>query len=468
MYDRIVTTRRSNLFVVETILALLVLFAIDLFFFPSKPAFQNVNPNPLWLLILLIPARYGRNAGLFCSTIVSAYFFVAYMAQFGLDIFFEEPLLFRYPFLFFLIGFLLGEIKSIFILREDYLTKRMEEVQNLNEKLNHENDIIKEAHRDLSKDIATRQDSLSMLYKMTNEFSSTDESHIYQGLLDCLVEYLKIEECSFYALEGPELHLKVSHGWKDYYRRLDTIQMGKGMVGLVAQRRDVLSIKDFVLGKAVTQDDDLGVLGDCVLAIPVITSQEDFYGVVSVEKIPLLKLTEATIHNARIVCELAADSLKTAQTLKAMQATQIHDKDLGLYKYHYFEKRLEEEFLRSLNYMLPLSVIIFKWENLGKRDPARKNALLKSITALIHSSLHPFDVLATGPTAEVPMVLLLATTARNKAEDLKIKIIQKIAEYELNELLTDGKVSDSIVVQDYNPHLMNNAKDLLKQAGLSV
>lgn len=466
MYDRIVEAKRSNFFFVETIFVLTLLLAINTIFFPNLPAFKGIDPNPLWIVVIMIPARYGRNAGLFASTMASAFFLSFYAAKFGIDIFFEEPMMLRYPFLFFLVGFLLGEIKHVFILRTDYLTNRLTEVQNLNDKLAEENELIKDAHKHLSQEMATRQDSLSFLYQITSKFDVANFADIYKSLLDSLISHLGVEECSLYEREGNILVLREKRGWQDYHRRPESIEIGNGLVGIAAKTLNTKSIKDFVLRREMPSESAGDVLGDSVLAIPIVGPYNKLYGVVSVEKMPLLKMTDSSIQTARIICELAATSMKNANVLKSMQESQIENPELGLFKYHYFLNRLDAEMLRSLNYMLPLSVVACHWPVLARREQERQAALLRSIANLIKSKLRAFDVLATGPIPEVPLVLLLATTAKGQAEELKARILEKVEEYNLGNLLTESSLDESIRVQDYNPHTMSTSHDMLEHVGL--
>ncbi|MBT3182009.1 MAG: GAF domain-containing protein [Deltaproteobacteria bacterium] len=465
MYDRIIQIKRSKLFYLETAFLLVIFFTINAYFFPKSPAFRGITPNPLWVVILIIPARYGRNGALFASAATSLFFVGYYSALFGLDILFDNPWLFRFPFLFMLVGFLLGELKTVFIIREDYLTNRIQELQNLNEKLVREHDIIKEAHKDLSEDIATKQDSLTIFHGVMDRLNSFNSDEIYHGLIESLADFLNIEECSIYELEGNILKLKLNKGWKDYHKRPDSIEIGKGLAGIAASRLTPVTIKSFLSGnKKDVQEMD--VMGDCLFAIPIVDQNEHLYGVISVEKMPFIKLTDATIQTARIICEIAATSLGNAALYNSMADKQIFDEKFGIFRYGYFLTRLNEEFLRSLNYMTPLSIIVFKWSSIEAQSAENKKALLSSIISLVKNQLRSFDVTSTGPINEVPLVILLAMTPKEKATSMKESIIEKLKEYSLDQLISEENLSDTIVVQDYNPNTMNDYRDMLKQVGL--
>lgn len=466
MYDRIVRIERTKMFIPEIAIGVAILLAINIILLSDKPGFEGISPNPYWIIVIAIAARYGRIGGTLAGIATALVFAGHHYVAEGMDVFYDNPWILRFPFFFILIGFLIGEIKTIFILREDYLSSRVEELQNYNDKLKKEMAILKEAHKGLSVDVATTTDTITILNEITAKLKSTQPAEIYRGILESLHDYMDAEECSFYALEGNLLTLKESLGWKDYYRRPTTQELGKGLVGMSAQKLRPFSIKDMVLKKAAREMGDMDVLGDTLLAIPVIGLEDRVYGVASIEKMPLLKLTDAMIRTTNIICELAASSLNNAYSFMVMEQQQIKEKGFDIFKYHYFLTRLEEEFNRSWNYMLPLSLIAFRWEGLMRLEDEKLKAAFESIITLIHSSLRSFDVLAKGPTDDVPLVLLLATTSGPQATSLKQTFIEKIEDYGLAQELTDTPLVDSIITADFNPNKVTMARELLKLIGL--
>lgn len=466
MYEQIIKTKRTKLYLVETILALAVALAINVFLMPNRPAFEGVDPNPLWIVVIGIAARYGRNGAIFAGVMTSLLFFGHYTFVYGTNVFLDDLWLLRFPFLFMLVGFMIGEIKQVFNLREDYLLARMEELENQNDKLKKENDIIKEAHRDLSMDVATNQDTITILNEMTGRMKSLNAATIYRGILDNFKDYLGAEECSFYSMEGNLLTLKCSLGWKDYYRRPETYEKGHGLVGLAAANAKMITIKDVLLKRVPTTIEQMDMLGDSVLAIPVLGLEDQVFGIASIEKIPLLKLTDSSLQTARTICDLASSSLTNAMSFSSMEEKQIKDAEYNIYKYPFFLTRLEEEFLRSLNYMLPLSIMAFHWPKLAELPPERQRPIMESIVTLVRSNMRSFDVLSRGPVRGVPLVLMLATTSGPQASGLKQKMADKIMEYGFDKALTDKPFAETIAISDFNPNKVKSANDMLKVLGL--
>jgi hypothetical protein len=466
MYDRIVRIKRSRLYIVETLVAIAILAAINLIFLPDRPAYEGISPNPLWIVVLAMAGRYGRMGALFASALVTVFFFADYLALRGIDAFYDDPWILRFPFLFILVGFMLGEIKTVFILREDYLTNRVEELVSSNEKMTKEMAVVKEAHKGLTIDVASTTDTITILNEITSRLKSIDAKEILKGMLESFRDYLDVEECSFYEQEGNLLTLRESIGWKDYYRRPESYELGQGLIGLTAERRRTMSIKDAVLKKRHDQEKAVGMLGDSVITIPLIGMNEMLYGVASIEKIPLLKLTDSTIQTMRVIAGLAASALNTAYSFKMLEQKQIKEKDFDIFRYHYFLSRLDEEFNRSWNYMLPLSLMAFRWEKIEVLDEEQFKRMMNTIIALVTSHVRTFDVLAKGPTKDTPLVLLLATTSGPQANDLKEKFIARINEYGFADALTSSKLEDSIAIGNFNPNSIKSSQEMLKLIGL--
>lgn len=465
MFDRIITVKRTRYYWVETVAGLAVLVIINALFFPKSPGYLGIDPNPLWIVVIGIAARYGRNGALFAG-IASAVVFASYLISFGgMDIFYDDLWLLRFPFLFILVGFLIGEIKTVFILREDYLTNRIEELKNLNDKLSQENSILREAHKDLTIDVATKQDTITVLNEITGRLKSTDPAQIYNGVLSSLKENMEIEECSLYVMEGDVLRLFRSVGWKEYYKRPRTYRLGEGLVGLAAKKRRTVSIKDYLLKRHVAEETS-DMIGDSILALPIVGLENNVYGVASIEKMSLLSLTESSIQTANVICDLAASSLNNAYAFKDLGEKQIRDERYDIFKYHYFISRAKEEFLRSSNYMIPLSTVAFKWPRLASLPDNKKVPLLESVITLIRSSLRAFDVLAIGPTEEFPLVLLLATTSGAQAKALIDKLITHMKDYGLDKVVSDEPVEGTAILSAFDPNTMSSADDLLRPLGI--
>ncbi len=466
MFERIVKIKRTTYYVPETIVGIAVLVLLNVIVWPANPAYVGIDPNPYWIIVLAIAARYGRNGALFAGTLSAIVFLLHNIAVGGLDVFYDDLWLLRFPFLFILVGFMLGEIKTVFILREEYLTNRVEELENMSERLLGENGIIKEAHRNLTIELATKQDTITILNEITGRVKSLSPDEVYKGVLDSFRENIGAEECSFYEMEGDHLKFRFSLGWKDYYRRPEFYACGDGLIGTAANARHAVSIKDFVLKRHVINEDRPDMIGDSVLAVPIVGFEGHVFGVASVEKIPFLNLTESAIQTAKVICELAASSLNNAYVFRDMKEKQIRDDTYDIFKYHYFVARVNEEFLRSYNYMIPLSAMTFKWPKLASLAQEKRSALIESLITLLKKSLRPFDVLARGPNDEMSFVLLLSTTSGPQAEALKKKIIEHMRSYEFDKAVSDEPIEGTIKITAFDPHTMNYGGDFLARMGL--
>lgn len=466
MFDRLVRIKRTNYYTFETAIAIAVLIAINKIYAAKYPSFLGIDPNPYWLVVLAMAARYGRKGAIFSGILTAIAFCVGLFISGGFDVFYDDMWVLRYPLLFMLVGFMIGEIRTVFILREDYLTKRVQELQNLNDQLRHENDIIKEAHRSLSVDMATQRSAITVLNDITGRLKSMDPDEVYLGILKSFVENLNVEECSFYEKLGDELVLKHSLGWKEYYNRPKSYKLGSGYVGIAAVEKKILSIKDEVMGRHEPGEVESDMVADSLIAVPVVGLEERVFGVASIEKMPFLKLTELSIETVRVIAELAASSLNNSYAFKGIMERQIHDEEIGTFRYHYFLSRLKEEFLRSVTYMIPLSAISMNWSKIKEMDDEKKKTVLRSIAKIVQSSLRPFDVLARGPIGDIPLVLLLSTTSGNQAKALSDKIVDYMKGYGFDKIVSEKPIGETLRITEFKPNSMAGPDDFLKEMDL--
>ncbi|MCH6559651.1 hypothetical protein IH799_04765, partial [candidate division KSB1 bacterium] len=105
---------RKYYFIFETLIGMAILLAIDIAFLKNTSVYQNIHPHPYWIVILLIACRYGTVQGALAGGL-TAIVYIAISAKTG-EINFSHDVfprgVFKYPFLFILVGGILGEIRS--------------------------------------------------------------------------------------------------------------------------------------------------------------------------------------------------------------------------------------------------------------------------------------------------------------------------------------------------------------------
>lgn len=463
---RVTGVFRERSYIPEAVVGLAALVAFNALVLPHRPAFEGVDPNPFWIVVVAIAARYARSGALFAGVLTSAVFLGYLIASGGIDALYDDLWLLRFPFLFVLVGFLLGEVRTAFLLREEYLTSRLREVERLNEKLTNESDVVKEAHRELTSLVAHRQDTIVTLHEITERFKSPEPDAIFHGILEGFHRDLGAEECSLYIAEGTRLRLAQSFGWKDYHHRPASYPVGQGLVGVAAQTRQLLSVKDFVLRRHAPGGEPPDVMGDSLLAVPIVGLEDRLYGVASIEKLSLLKMTESTIQTARVICDLAASALNCAFISQRAEAQQVGDDRLGLFPYSHFLARLDEEGQRAAVYGSPFAAMAFRWPGLRGGGDERTVSLAASAIAVVKARLKPLDVLAHGPDDETPLVLLLVAADAAAGEAARRDIIARLKEYGLDRKIADRPIEDTIAVAASSPAAPEDGEACLKALGL--
>lgn len=320
MNDKILFMKRTKCFYAETLVCIVVFILANIIMWPSNPAFLGVDPHPYWIVVLAMAIRYGRPGALFSSLVCSTVFVGWLAGTFGIWIFIDNPLFLRFPFLFALAGFLIGEVKSGFNVREEMVLQKVQELTAINEQLSRNEEVISEAHRKISEDLALRQDTITILSKIVLRLEGCESIKIYEGILESFEEHLNAAECSIYELNGEELILKLTKGWKENCQRPRILSISHEMMGRSIRERRTISIKEY-LSENLTGD-----IGDMLLVIPVISKLGQIFALASIEKIPFSSFTSRMVHTASVICELAGERLACLSETLPQIDEKIYDK----------------------------------------------------------------------------------------------------------------------------------------------
>ena len=193
-------------YVGETLLLTGVMVVINLAFLPGKPGFLGVEPNPFWVPVLLMAARYGFRAGLL-SSLICAGTYLGLLSVRVRDqlISFRDLFGWSYakPAVLFIAG---GVVLGMLVERHRQRGKRL---QQENEALSAENQELARGEkelRDVNVELASRvvgaTETLPLLYKYAKRLNDLDVDQIYTALTDLVVEVIRAGRCAVYLVES--------------------------------------------------------------------------------------------------------------------------------------------------------------------------------------------------------------------------------------------------------------------------
>ncbi len=371
----------------EAFTGVIALTVINLIFFRSDPGFVNVSPHPYWIIVLLTASRYGFNGGLFAGSIAAiAYFGFTLLSVPDLALVdFKSLSMWGKPALFFIVGIVLGELRELNIKEYNLLSEERDAYKDAFGKIKTKFDVLSEAKQEIDTRIISQENTLGTLYEAAQGLRSLSEESIFPAVLEILRDFMSVENCSIYTLEGDEFKLNTAmrHGKSPLP---DTVPYYEGLMGLAAEDKKTVSIKDVANQESMP----LGI----IISAPILAdNQKHVIGVLNVEKMPFMKFNSDSVRVAGLVADWCGSSIENATIFKETKNKLIADEMIDAYTYDYFKRRLHEEFVRSRRYQLDLSLILLEFPSLENASDEGREDVLMAFSMILKNQVREIDIL---------------------------------------------------------------------------
>ena len=345
--------RFAQSWLVEAMLSLLLLSAVNFYLFSGDIGYTKASPHPYWLVVVLVAVRYGFGGG-FWAGVLAAIFFVGFRmlraAPAPLD--FADLGLWVQPLLFLSAGIVLGEIREQQKRRFEGVELEISERQRAYERLEKQYKALGKAKKEIDGHIISQEQTLYTLYEAAQALRSLDEKDICPAALDLLREYMHVNECSIYVLEDEVLKLKAAIREEGGVAPA-SLPRDAGMVGRALLHGEAVSLNKH-LRTEIPKD------GPVIVSPIHHPSNATALGIVAVDKMPFLKFTPESVKMVSMIADWCGASLINARVHKGAKSKLIVDEILQAYTSDYLKQRLLEEFLRARRYELPLSILVLR------------------------------------------------------------------------------------------------------------
>lgn len=395
----------KRVYLLEAILGMGFIIAVNLLFFKENIGFVDVSPHPYLLVILPIATRYGFAGGLFSGILAGVCYFIFKAATFP-DVSILDVMAFDVwgkPLMFIVIGAVLGEIRQVQMDRYNEMVVRHQELQaNYDRQMEHL-EALSKAKEEVDTRIVSQEHTLATLYEATLNLRSLEIQDIYPAILELLNDYTGAQECAIYIRSKKGLTLKGAitlNGTKppETMRLSDS---GLAMKALKTKRTQSLNTE--------IREDQMPER-DVLIAAPITTSDDSkVMGVIEILSMPFVKFTPTNVQMADLIADWCGAALENALIYNKTKDKLIADDATNAYRFDYLKKRLEEEFFRARRYKLELSLLVMDFLGPEKLEPAMAQAALQEISLVLKSKIRNIDLLFLNKKPN-SFVLVLPTT----------------------------------------------------------
>ncbi len=419
----------------ECVLGLLILIAINKYFFPENPAFVSCHPHPYLFLILLIACRYGARSGVFTALLATAILWFWASPSASLKVWEKLDVTIVHGLIFFLTGGFFGHLRSTHIQREENLCLQVEKNEKRADELTKRNNTLQSFSNELESRILTDINSFTALYHISKNLERLDVSEICKNVPDIIARHLAAEQCSIYLFEDNVLRLSGSYGWQDTLNFRKTIPLDNSMIGLACSKKISLSVRDFL-----DSPEEISFMGESIMCAPLISTNGTLLGAINIESMPFLNSTHASMSIFKVLSEWISQALDNAMYFELVKSHSIEDELLEIYNRKYLNQRLSEEFARSKIYYLPLSLALIKIIPFESQNHRSRLEEIKVAVAYLRTQCRNIDIL-TRYTEEIQLAILMTTTSDEESIERTGQI-----EKELGSMLPKNDNNDRLKI----------------------
>jgi hypothetical protein len=403
--------------ILEVIALLIILFLID-FFVGSGNRFVNIEPNPLWIILLLVLFQYSINEA-FITILLMCIFLYAWnlppqlATQSIFEYYFSLSLT---PLLWLGMAILLGGLKLRNSFKVYAMEKELEDAKMKEKVISDSFTKLKGTNRVLELRLSEELGSAIKIYKAAVTLEDLASDNQIDGVNKIVASILNPDKFSIYIKSEDGLTLSSNYAWDSndkYLKKFDkNSEIYKAIVG---EKRILVTFND---------TSELLLNHEGIIAGPLIDSNTgEVFGMLKIEKMTFQSLNLRTVQIFTLLCEWIGLTLRKMFNVQKMASETITGHNHRAYSYAFLQA--QTEFLETLAQRMGfhLTKLNIRMVNSGELSVDDRRQAVALMATAIKSSLRKTDLLFDAREKGEEYALLLCGTGEEYI-NLVIKKIQ--------------------------------------------
>lgn len=392
--------------IVETI-GLLVLFVLaDVIFFDGN-RFWDVNPHPFWIVVILIAAQYGTAEGIFAAAMATLVYLFGNMPvqPEGMDRYDYLYDVAINPILWFVVGWLLGELRSRHVRERNRLIKELDDSQQREELISDSYKFVKNRKESLEVQVSGQLTSAIEAYRAAKSVETLDPKSVMQGVERLVKSVLGPQKFSLYIFHENKLTATILHGWHPSDTYAQEIDSYSPLYQAVVGQQETLVIAN--------EQHEQSLDGQGIMAGPIIDPEtRRVVGMLKVEQMDFISLSLNTVETFRALCEWIGTALINARNYQTVKSESIVNPERGILTYNYFKRQSDYLAKLAKRVGFDLTVLVIKIADPKSMGDADRVTIARQIGESVKTVLRNVDLAFEYQTeGEEYSILLPATNA---------------------------------------------------------
>lgn len=333
---------------IGTIEALVGIVALTIigFVVPGHWGLLDIQPHPLWIVVIAIAIRYGAASGYIAGSVAAASYTLFLWVDPDLRLHTPHMQQMVQPFLLLIGGIVVGELTRSQHRRLTTAQQHHQQMRESSRKLIQHQQVLAGENAELKRRIMNQSASLLTLHRVARTLNVLQVEAIYPAILDVVSYVFEAEASALYLWREGQLELHI--GTPESYPPVIS-SATDGVMGRALRESRIVTIHDRLM-----DEDPQAIVDDPVMmAGPLLGRDTQILGIVAVGQLPFGKLNRPSIRTFQILLDWSSTALANALEYeelqrKAMAAQALRDSVSTLAPMTHHDQAEQEELVPVL------------------------------------------------------------------------------------------------------------------------
>jgi len=255
----------------------------------------SYSPHPFWIIVILISAQYGTQAGLLAAFVATVLYLTGPLPKQSLIQENNEYifLLLKIPLLWFVTALILGELRMKHIRERDRLMIIASTTTAREKQLADSYEALKRVKERLELHVASETPTALMIIQAFINFQKCEKDEIIPKACELINILIAPEKFSIYLLQSNKLVLVYAEKWEDDDHYAKSFSSNSPIFREIVDAKRIISL-------TTGDTDSLGAEG--IIAAPILASPtSNVIGMIKIELMPFQQIKLATMESLRMI-----------------------------------------------------------------------------------------------------------------------------------------------------------------------
>ncbi|MBN2535742.1 MAG: hypothetical protein JXB88_22880 [Spirochaetales bacterium] len=366
--------------ILETLFFTALCLLVNYLFFRSDMGFLKIPLHPFWIIIILIPIRYGLLEGLLSALFAGGCYYL-------FAILFASDYSLTYPLLFILTAGILGQNRDVLDRKYNRVETRLKTMSDKLEAFKKRETTYRDTLDHFEHTIATQFSDAMDMFKELSTAKDMSPEEMKHYLLEMVKKILEADKCAYFEIRDNSCYKIYDETHKERLHEIHPLE--EDIILLEAYRTGQFAY----LHHATGQDMEEYGNDKCLLAGSLLNREGEIMGLVGIESLPFASFNAQSFKLFSSLLEFWSGAINDKIVLEKTREKNIIDDVSHIYKYNYFTRRIAQEFERAREFAIPLSLTLLYLTGMPAIPEEKRGEIMAFLITIIKKFTTELDMI---------------------------------------------------------------------------